>query len=574
MSAATAGRTRMPGWIGVAIVIAVVGLAVAALTAFGLRMLVITTASMGTTAPVGSLVVAQPQSEYHVGEVISFRAEERVVTHRIVAADEAGFTTKGDVNAAPDAWHVAPDAVIGAAAWIAPGLGRLLQAAPWLVLGIALTETLARLTGRGPGRHVIRLVGCALTVAIVSLWLRPWVGVALLSVQPAGDRGVLMHVVNTGLFPVRAGSVSLRSGQDALVHVIDRLPSGAYGLAPVPDLSWAWRLGILVVCLVPLIIALLLPSPAVSVPAAAADGATATDATAVAHPVAKGIIVLAVTILAVMLVAVVNTIWSTAAFSAVITDSANTAGTRPYFTCKAAATSVAAPGTYAAYAMGTSGPSTEQDLTTNNRDGTWARSRSVVNSYGCTRDTPLASVTFNGTNQCLYVPGRLTNPSTFSLEAWFRTNKKSNGKIIGFGDANGSAADGSYDRHIYLDSSGRVVFGVYPGSVRTISTTSNNADDRWHHVVATLSPAAGMALYLDGQLAASNPAVTTAQSYAGYWKIGCGNLTSWANGTVTSGNNTGYNGPSYFDGWLQYAAVYTVALTPAQVKAHDLAGVP
>ena len=127
----------------------------------------------------------------------------------------------------------------------------------------------------------------------------------------------------------------------------------------------------------------------------------------------------------------------------------------------------------------------------------------------------------------------------------------------------------------YIDAHGRVVFGVYPdpGEVKTVSTTGTTyADNQWHHVVATLTPTAGATvgqrLYVDGELVDSAPTVTTAESYAGYWKVGCGNLSGWHNGRST----TVYNGPSYFTGQLQFAAVYTVALTADQVKEHFKAG--
>jgi len=46
-----------------------------------------------------------------------------------------------------------------------------------------------------------------------------------------------------------------------------------------------------------------------------------------------------------------------------------------------------------------------------------------------------------------------------------------------------------------------------------------------------LSPA-GIALYADGALVASNPAVTAAQNYTGYWRIGYDNLTGWPGATA------------------------------------------
>jgi hypothetical protein len=173
------------------------------------------------------------------------------------------------------------------------------------------------------------------------------------------------------------------------------------------------------------------------------------------------------------------------------------------------------------------------------------------------------------------------HPDTFTLEVWFRTGTKSNGKIIGFGTSQNSVADTNWDRHIYLDKDGRIVFGVYPGVVKIVYTSAtagslgngNYADNKWHHVIATLSTA-GQSLYVDGALAMTNPTVTTAEGASGYWKVGCGNLANWQNAATAQSGGTAldYTGPQYFKGQIQYAAVYSSAFTATQVQQHYAAG--
>lgn len=46
-------------------------------------------------------------------------------------------------------------------------------------------------------------------------------------------------------------------------------------------------------------------------------------------------------------------------------------------------------------------------------------------------------------------------------------------------------------------------------------------------------------------------------------------MSAWVNGAGAA-----YSGPSYFTGQIQYAAVYTVALSPTQVLEHYQAGQP
>jgi PKD repeat protein len=70
-----------------------------------------------------------------------------------------------------------------------------------------------------------------------------------------------------------------------------------------------------------------------------------------------------------------------------------------------------------------------------------------------------------------------------------------------------------------------------------------------------------MKLYVDGNVVASNPAVTKAQVYRGYWRLGGDNTDSWPNAPTTEAINAS----------IDEAAVYPTALSLAQVRAHLLA---
>ena len=59
---------------------------------------------MGTTAPVGSLVISKPSEEYNKIDIITFLQNGKFYTHRIVNIDnDTTFTTKGDLNGSADA---------------------------------------------------------------------------------------------------------------------------------------------------------------------------------------------------------------------------------------------------------------------------------------------------------------------------------------------------------------------------------------------------------------------------------------------------------------------------------------
>ncbi len=47
----------------------------------------------------------------------------------------------------------------------------------------------------------------------------------------------------------------------------------------------------------------------------------------------------------------------------------------------------------------------------------------------------------------------------------------------------------SYDRHLYMTNNGRLVFGTYDGSTRTIQNSTALNNNAWHHAVATQSSA-------------------------------------------------------------------------------------
>ncbi|WP_419818320.1 PKD domain-containing protein [Glaciibacter flavus] len=148
---------------------------------------------------------------------------------------------------------------------------------------------------------------------------------------------------------------------------------------------------------------------------------------------------------------------------------------------------------------------------------------------------------------------------TVSVEAWFKTTSTQGGKIVGFGSSSNTSDSGGYDRQIYLDSSGRVVFGVYPNEVRTVTSPSSYRDGQWHQVVATLGPA-GQALYVDGARVGQRSDTTSAQPYTGYWHVGGDNLTGWPG--VGSFN---------LDGTIANVAIYDNALTSSTVNAHWVA---
>jgi len=108
------------------------------------------------------------------------------------------------------------------------------------------------------------------------------------------------------------------------------------------------------------------------------------------------------------------------------------------------------------------------------------------------------------------------NPQVFSISLWFSTTTA--GYIFGFDDGQ-CTHNFLWDRYIYVNSSGNIVFRVYPGSEQLCTTSGNYLDGLWHHIVCKLS-SVGMQIYVDGVLTAENLSVSSAQVYTGYWRVG------------------------------------------------------
>jgi signal peptidase I len=539
----------------------------------GIRAFEVKTPSMGTVAPVGTLVIVQPQKSYAIGNVISFERSDRSYTHRIVAQTWQGWSTKGDLNGSPDPLPVTNAQIIGKVVFIGKYLGFVVDALPWILLGCAIVYAVTLLPRVRPSwRWQIRLVGWSLVTSIVALWQHPWVNMVMLGYVPDDNVGVDMHLVNTGIFPVRVLGTILQSGQDAVVNQTMADAGGRYSVTPQLALNLGWFLGLLFLCLAPVIASLLIPveDPIAVVVAEVTEVPERKPKVVASRPrlwvLADRFAPALVVVAAVVAVSLVLQAGTQSAYAASIRNSTDTAGTRTWFSCQNAETGTSG----ARFVWGLTALGNQTDLTTNGRTGTLKNNGTAATtstSSPCPHDTQ-GSMMFNG-GTCIYTGTAVTSNETFSEEVWFRTTSTSlNGKLMGFADVTTPTTQTHYDRHVYIDPTGRVVFGVWPSAQSVVSSPAGKsyADGVWHHVVVTSAPGT-VSLYLDGNFVSSRADTAGQDVYSGYWEIGCGLLAQWQDAAGTPQNFS-----SYYTGNLRLAAVYDVTLTATQVKEHYVAG--
>lgn len=91
------------------------------------RAYVVTSGSMEPAIKTGSIIVTKAKPSYKIGDIVTFKNNGNVVTHRIMGMDEGSITTKGDANSSPDFTATARDDIIGRSFIIVPYVGWVID---------------------------------------------------------------------------------------------------------------------------------------------------------------------------------------------------------------------------------------------------------------------------------------------------------------------------------------------------------------------------------------------------------------------------------------------------------------
>lgn len=210
--------------------------------------------------------------------------------------------------------------------------------------------------------------------------------------------------------------------------------------------------------------------------------------------------------------------------------------------------------TYAYWPMDAGTGTMAYDGSMNNDNGT------LMNAPSWTTGIVGRGVTLNGTTQYMSTPNQVANPTTYTLEIWFKSTSGNGGQLIGFGDAQ-TGNSTNMDRVVYLTDAGNIVYGTHPGAYKTVATASTYNDGSWHHVAASLG-SAGLLLYVDGVLRGNDPTTTTAQNFNGYWRLGNDDLSAWPSAPTSN----------FLAASIDEARVYTRQLSESEIANDYTAG--
>jgi hypothetical protein len=166
--------------------------------------------------------------------------------------------------------------------------------------------------------------------------------------------------------------------------------------------------------------------------------------------------------------------------------------------------------------------------------------------------------TFNGTSHNITTTTTYptVNSTNFTLTGMFKTTVASGKKIVGFQSTQSGEVGASYDKNVYVDTSGKLVWGVYDGAVQIITSAITVNDGAWHHFAATHDfTNTRMELFVDG---VSQGTINKRTNDGTTWlRIGSFYQGGWPGGL---------NG--YWPGSLSHIGFYPGVFTAEQAQSH------
>lgn len=241
------------------------------------------TASMGTTAPVGSLLWVEPTDfkELKVGDFITFHppgSTGQTYSHRVHTINANGtIGTKGQITN-PDPWEIRSGDVVGKVTMTWKGVGWIVKAAPVLFIGGLVLWLIIRKLRDESWKLPFAIVGASLILSLAIVIYRPLIQAEQLGFAPVAG-GAKATYVSTGLLPLRlkayhGGHVDLRDGEVGSVVSDKKDPYGRYGVSLHPHLPFWWWVVLILVCFIPALWTLVVGLPPAAPPKRRAEPTT------------------------------------------------------------------------------------------------------------------------------------------------------------------------------------------------------------------------------------------------------------------------------------------------------------
>lgn len=163
------------------------------------------------------------------------------------------------------------------------------------------------------------------------------------------------------------------------------------------------------------------------------------------------------------------------------------------------------------------------------------------------------AIHLGGTGSVFSNGAAATAPNTYTAEAWIRTTTKTGGRIFGFGNSQAGTSS-SYDRQLYMNNDGQLLFGVWNGGAKYTWSAKSYNDGYWHHVAVTQGTN-GLRLYVDGVLVSTNT-TTTGSNYSGWWRVGKDSaMSNWPQAPSSAGFTGDVDEFAYFPTMLSSTAI-------------------
>ncbi len=218
--------------------------------------------SMGTQAPVGSLLWVEPVDfeALQVGDFVTVRppGSQTTYSHLVHALNDDGTITTKGVIPGPDPWALTADDVVGGVRHAWWGVGWLVAAAPVLLVGGLVVGSIRALLEPAWRLPAVLVLG-SLVASIAITIHQPFVNAQELGFVARESGGADATYVGTGLLPIRlevphgGPTVTLHDGEVGSVHVsADRAADdGELSVRLSPAVPWWWYAPLVAACFAP-----------------------------------------------------------------------------------------------------------------------------------------------------------------------------------------------------------------------------------------------------------------------------------------------------------------------------------